>query len=420
MRTETSKYIILIFTLLMLSYNQQSGFAQNKILSPFLLKPTGNYKIGTAVFFLNDSDRNEIYTHKKNDFRRILVRAWYPSDSCNNNFTDYLSGYSPLTLATHFLWLGATPGDFKKLSSVKTNSCMKIPVSNRKKRFPVIIFSHGYGMSLPQFYSTLTENLASNGYIVLAITHPYESIMINYPDGTDTGRKNVINLLKFMRKLKGFRRINFKTDNTKDKLKLIKKIKKEGTFINRSNHEWVEDSKLVVDNLFGESEFDWGVLKNRFDTTKIGALGHSFGGSSTGEFCFEDNRVKAGINLDGWQYGNVIEKGLTCPFLFIGAPHNDWFDLFYKNSKSDFYKVIIPDLRHFSFSDLSVMPNIPDKIKSKYLGTLKPVPVIKLVNSIIIVFFNRYLQNKPTNLSDKQILGYSNLKKNHIKKSFNP
>jgi len=390
----------IIFFLLFFICNQELAYTQsNKAFSKFLPKPTGNYKIGTTVFFINDSNRNEIYTRKKNDFRRLLVKAWYPADNCNIKPTKYLSGYSNLILSMHFVWLGATPGYFKKLSNSKTNSYSNIPVSNKEKKYPVIIFSHGYGISLPQFYSSLLENLASHGYIVLAIEHPCESIMIKYPDKTNTRGKNIKNLIKFNRKLKKFRNINLKSHSVAEKIKLIEKIKKEGKFINRSHVEWVKDSKYVTDMLYSTSNFNWKMLSNKFDTEKIGALGHSFGGSVTGQFCLEDSRIKTGINLEGWQYGDVFEKGHNCPFMFIGATHNNWFKLFYSKSKSDYYNITIPKMQHFSFSDLSVMPKIPNRTKIKHLGTIKSEQLIQLSNSLILNFFDHYLKFMPLNMN---------------------
>ena len=49
----------------------------------------------------------------------------------------------------------------------------------------------------------------------------------------------------------------------------------------------------------------------------VGVFGHSFGGAAAAEICHLDDRFKAGIDLDGDPYGDVIKTGLNQPFMFI-------------------------------------------------------------------------------------------------------
>lgn len=407
---------ILVFILII--YNIQVVSAQNENAFPvFLPTLSGEYKIGTSHFFLNDTNRSEVFTRKKEDFRRLYIKAWYPSDKCNTDTAKYIPGHNYMALTSHYWWMGASQKYFKKLSDAKTNSCFNVPISGKKDKYPVIIFSHGYGMSLPEFYSSLLENLAVNGYIVLAIGHPYESIQIDYPDGSNTGRGNVKNLVKFILELKPYRKANEKITKEKERIQLIKKIKKESRFIQRSQNEWVKDSKFVIDKLENPGNFDWKMLKNKSDLKNVGALGHSFGGSVTGQFCIEDSRIKAGVNIDGWQYGDVFEEGHTCPFMFIGTEYNDWYDLFFKENKNDFYKIIISNMKHFSYSDMSVFPGLPNRLKNKYLGTLEPLPLIKLSNTLILNFFNCYLKSMPINFNAQSIQNFNKIKELSVNKN---
>lgn len=58
--------------------------------SAFLPVPTGTYSIGTTEFFLKDSSQLN-YVSNKEEYKRLHVKIWYPSDSliddssvCNN------------------------------------------------------------------------------------------------------------------------------------------------------------------------------------------------------------------------------------------------------------------------------------------------------------------------------------------------
>ena len=47
---------------------------------------------------------------------------------------------------------------------------------------PVLLFSHGY-TAHPSAYTALLEDLASHGYVVLSVVHPYEAMAAALADG---------------------------------------------------------------------------------------------------------------------------------------------------------------------------------------------------------------------------------------------
>ena len=54
----------------------------------------------------------------------------------------------------------------------------------------------------------------------------------------------------------------------------------------------------------------------------VGVFGHSLGGAAALEFCHDDPRCKAGIDVDGLPLGDVINDGVTQPFLFLLSDHS--------------------------------------------------------------------------------------------------
>jgi len=54
------------------------------------------------------------------------------------------------------------------------------------KKSPVLIFSPGGGMPR-EVYAAQFEDLASHGYVVAAISHPYDAIVTIFPDGRQIG-----------------------------------------------------------------------------------------------------------------------------------------------------------------------------------------------------------------------------------------
>jgi predicted dienelactone hydrolase len=55
--------------------------------------------------------------------------------------------------------------------------------------------------------------------------------------------------------------------------------------------------------------------------TRVGVFGHSFGGAQAAQFCHDDSRCKAGIDVDGAPFGSVVAEGIHRPFMFLLSDH---------------------------------------------------------------------------------------------------
>lgn len=89
--------------------------------------------------------------------RKIRVRIWYPAE---------LRGGEKPTSFTHAL---PSPEGHGVSFTISSLAVSEAPV-HKEKRFPVVIVSHGYN-GWDSFMTWLTENLATKGYIVVAIDH---------------------------------------------------------------------------------------------------------------------------------------------------------------------------------------------------------------------------------------------------------
>jgi predicted dienelactone hydrolase len=57
--------------------------------------------------------------------------------------------------------------------------------------------------------------------------------------------------------------------------------------------------------------------------TRVGVFGHSFGGAQAAQFCHDDARCKAGIDVDGVVLGSVVQEGMHQPFMFLLSDHGN-------------------------------------------------------------------------------------------------
>lgn len=79
---------------------------------------------------------------------------------------------------------------------------LNAPISKVQRQWPVIIFLTG-NVAARAFYTSLATGLASHGYVVLAIDHPYEATVAQLADGrivttTEVFSKDEPDLYKFM------------------------------------------------------------------------------------------------------------------------------------------------------------------------------------------------------------------------------
>ena len=64
-----------------------------------------------------------------------------------------------------------------------TNSYLDLFVNNNSTPVPIIIFSHGITGSR-HIHTALAEELASHGYLVVGVDHPYDANLTIFPDGS--------------------------------------------------------------------------------------------------------------------------------------------------------------------------------------------------------------------------------------------
>jgi dienelactone hydrolase len=148
-------------------------------------------------------------------------------------------------------------------------------------------------------YTTLAEDLASHGYVVVGFDAPYRTGLVVFPDGRVIARTPENNP-----------ELCWGRDQTR--------------CLNRLLAAWTADIAFVLDRLERLNASDApGKLTGRLDMTRVGVFGHSFGGAQAAQFCHEDSRCKAGIDVDGAPHGSVVQTGLHQPFMFLLSDHGD-------------------------------------------------------------------------------------------------
>jgi hypothetical protein len=246
------------------------------------------------------------------------------------------------------------------------------------------------------------EHLASNGYIVVSIAHPFESLRVNLEQGGTVLPEFITSLEKFRESMEWISEASDPIGAAQDSLKSVESKEERSEImlsairdseLNLIVEEWTEDNQYVLDRILapGENPLDF---PHFIDTTKIGIMGMSIGGATAGEFCKIDHRVKAGINIDGLQYGNNSADSLELPFMMVysddGLGLNDFMML---RSKDDYYEYHFRGTRHSDFTDMILIWPV-----LKVYGQQGNIPgdrVVELTNKVITNFWDHYLKQKP-------------------------
>lgn len=274
---------------------------------------SGNFNVATTTFAWEDPNREEPHTVSPDDSREIHVRLFYPTD---REYTE-----NKLALLSPQFWqrLGSESViSGKKLRQANYADAqwqveIDAPLSELQPTFPLIIFSNGYGLS-PEDHVSLTAELASRGYIVASVNHPFGSGVTTLLDGQTVNSQRL------------------PENNLGANLQL-----------------WSDDQIFVLNQLQELSTLSSSMLFGRLDH-RIGAMGHSYGGAAAYYSAWQDIRILAAINLDGTVF-NREGKDIVQPFMYL--QNNGGYDLdIFEQVGNDGYAVIFNHaIRHLSFAD---------------------------------------------------------------------
>ncbi len=367
--------------------------------------PTGKSPIGTTQWLVSDPSRQETFAPGRQ--REVEVIAWYPAATRNGETAPYMR--NGMEEALSFARLAKLGDAYNGLASVKTHSILDAAPASSPARFPVIVFSHGY-TGLPSSHTALAEDLASHGWAVLHVVHPYEAAaklsdgtFVTFTNENNAMRPQVLEVLKeWGPEASTMDKVAASTHNA-EKEKLLRgylaTLKRTDQVVKR----WVLDVKLVLDRL--PKTGAGAALAARLDLSRLGVAGHSMGGVMAGQFCVEDRRCKAGLNLDGIpQYGTMIDTPMPAPFMMVYSARPGRAgasDLIYSRSASKYYRVDVADTLHIDFSEMNFWGG-PLRQRGAF-GTITPERATELTRLIVRSFFGQEILKQPSPLfSDSQ------------------
>ncbi|HEY3560901.1 MAG TPA: alpha/beta hydrolase [Kribbella sp.] len=221
--------------------------------------PTGPWPVGTTTRALIDPHRSDPWNGAPT--RELALTVFYPATIVRGH--ERAPQLAPVAAAV-FAQLDAgvlhpeLPATGVDWAATLTHSYVDAPALPGRR--PTLVYSPG-GADPRTIGTSLAEDLASHGYVVVTVDHPGEASEVVFPDG----RLRVIEISP-----------DVQTDPVRSRLMMDTRF---------------ADLRFVLDHL---SE-----LHGAIDLRRVGVYGHSAGGA-TAAVSLGHSQVRAAVNLEGY------------------------------------------------------------------------------------------------------------------------
>jgi predicted dienelactone hydrolase len=310
----------------------------------------------------------------------VIAQAWYPTTrrepSGGEARVPYIDGIghmpSQVSLMPGFL--------LHRYGQIDTHAEALASLAASDRPWPVVIFSPGYGAPRA-VYTGLATRLASRGFVVFVLDHPYESAVTQLPDGGVVGTREP-------------------APGDPDRSQYM------------PNQQVVRtaDVRFVIDQLARPEALSPPLRGGRIDTSKVAVIGHSFGGATSAMALSEDPRVVAAANIDGTPYGDPPDRRLTRPFLLLQSDHAETRhgDLFVGGNGKLLAHMIAPGFHfeikranHYSFTDAPFFFAPPGRwLLARVMGGGRgPAATQQAAADILAAFLSGPLTGAPADLA---------------------
>lgn len=279
---------------------------------------------------------------------------------------------------------------------------------NASGSYPLVLFSHG-SFGYYQSNTSAYMELASNGYVVVSVDHPYYAFFT-----ADTEGKTIIVDMSFMQQAIDMQNGLYTQE---EEFSIVQ--------------EWMEirtaDINFVLDSIKAAS--DSGTLDSAWytasdnehteilkalamtDTDTIGLMGHSIGGAVSVELGRERDDITAVIDIDGTMLGEwqafengslvLVDEPYPIPVMALdneghGESYADtsYVNRYMLDHAADGREMSFAGTEHMDFTDLPLMSPFLASMFGK--GSVDPDVFIPQLNDNILQFFNYYLKGEGT------------------------
>ncbi|RLU87644.1 alpha/beta hydrolase [Streptomyces griseocarneus] len=360
------------------------GSAGGQGLTLRLPAPTGPYPVGATSLHLIDRSRRDPWD-AGSGAREMMVTVLYPARAVHGHpvapqlTAGAVEWYRGIDVQVHHL-----PAAGVDWAATRTHAHLGAPA--QPVRRPVLLYGPGGG-DPRTMGSTLAEELASHGYVVVTMDHPGDSSEVEFPG--DRVRDT-------------FLRGDARTDPELFRALIDTRV---------------ADTRFVLDQLealaAGRNPDAEGRplptgLGRALDPRRVGAYGHSAGGTATAQTLYEDPRIAAAANLEGYldhptgELYPIARYGTDRPLLLLGTEgfdHREELDRSWSVTRGRrVERRRLGGTAHWAFTDYAATAPqmqaaglMPPAARTALVGASAPERSVPLVRRSVRGFFAHHL-----------------------------
>ncbi|MEU5696361.1 lipase [Actinosynnema sp. NPDC020468] len=358
---------------------------------------SGPHQVGTAELHLVDTGRQDPW--HPNEKRELMVTVTYPAWPAGAR-APWLSAAGARVLDREVSSVLTGPVDWVGTTRRARTAA---PVERVRGGWPVVLFSPGFGVAR-ELNATITDDLASHGYVVVSMAHTYESQWVEFPNGRVVEAEVGDDPASFRTALEA-------------RIADTRFVLDEVTHLDRGQNPDAEHDPLPRG------------LAGSLDLSDVGVFGHSYGGFTAAETMYRDQRFDAGVNLDGSMVvgdpdlpGDSVLHGVGRPFMLVGSDavdpatgqvregtHTSGFEpswgTFWTNQRGWKRDLHFSGSAHLGFTDYQVvLPQLSrvlqPGVSEAIIGTIDPTRSARAQHEYLAGFFDLHLKHRDRHLFD--------------------
>ncbi|KAK4493665.1 hypothetical protein PRZ48_014850 [Zasmidium cellare] len=373
-----------------------AAFAASAVEDTILLPaPKGKYAIDIKVVELIDHGRKDPFDPNGGP-RKLMVSVIFPTIPTEECIYPEAFPYAPDRTAEllgpvleSYGWPDATP--YIKRLRLPVCPTKRNPWTSpwqRKESFPVVLFSHGLG-GVRLASSSQAQAVASNGFVVITIDHPYDAAVVEYTDGSIVLARNF---------------------TTNEELDQDVQVRAQDASFILDDLERADSVLRAASRMCGPDE-----------KLKVGMFGHSLGGATSMRAVYYDERIAGAIDLDGVAYGfnTTGPSGMPVfslpkiqrPFMLFNEPaflteqpFAQEFQTLYDSFTGWKRRLSLDNSGHLTFTDLPLLVDsfalrstLPAAFETS-IGTIEGLVARDTVAAYVSAFMAKYLKGEDSTL----------------------
>ena len=373
-----------------------------------LPEPDGRYPIGATRIELVDTARRGVLEDGPGEPRRMIVQLWYPASSSGEPIARYLPRATIVADAGSIARNAFHhPFELLHLAAVPTHARRDAEPAGGSH--PLFVFNHGYTM-YPAQNTPLFERLASHGYVVASISHPYDSARQQFADGWSRETTPLV-VTPAMAEALGALVKDQSVAAWRRHFPAYAAAAKEDRLM-RSTAAWLSDTRFALAALerARPSTLARRVARS-VDYSRLAFGDMSIAGGIAAEACVEEPRCRAAISLDGVTYDPAMfDRAAGRPMLWLQSdwpryplypnqprdPRRHPMDFAFRQwaavAPADDFRFRVEGAGHLAFTDLIRMFRV--RTPPAVYGTIPVAEIDGLIGDFALGFLDRFVSGQ--------------------------